>query len=285
MDFHHLGRPARRGLISLVGILVEYKITLFKRSHNGIDFHIATNHCASTIVLILGFLVRTMVMPAYPFHIVVAIGKNRILAEHVGIGASSVVIEEVLRTTVHFEVIQESRRRHLATTFVTCRVIFLFDRVDRRDKRFLKFKSHRAVNLRTVFRSIVRTIAENMLPMVVDRDIGVFHHRNNLFSIIDFQERCFGTTVSRATSQVNTFEVRRIVFIGMSPKRPGTFKSLEIGIVEYQLENQLTRNFELTIHLDGQVITAQTIGLRRTKRDRAGTVHDTTTAELLRNVA
>ena len=46
-----------------------------------------------------------------------------------------------------------------------------------------------------------------------------------------------------------------------------TIKSLEIGIVEYQLENQLTRNFKLPVHLDGQVITAQTIGLRRTKRE------------------
>ena len=141
------------------------------------------------------------------------------------------------------------------------------------------------MHLGTIFGRIVRTVTENMFSMVIDCDIGIFHHRNHLFSVIGFQERCLGAAVGRATRQVDTLEVHGIVLIGVRSERPGTFKSLEIGIVEYQLENQLTRNFELAVHLDGQVIAAETIGLRRTKRNRTGAVHDTATTKFLRNVA
>ena len=241
MDFNPLGVRRIRGPVSCISILVESEESLFQRRGNGINFHIATHHGASAVVLILPSITRqtrNVIVPAYPFHIVIAISKGRILVEHIRIRTRSVVINKILRFSIHLQVIQISCRSNLAIALVSSLVIFFFNRIIGTHERLFEIKSNRTMYLRTIFRRIIWAITKDMLTMVIDRHIGVTSKCNNRVALaVYFQVSRFGQIKVRSILKINSFEIFRITIGLMRFNRPPIFKVLKRSIFKLKLED------------------------------------------------
>ena len=161
-----------------------------------------------------------MVMPAHPFHVVVAVSKHRVgLIKTYRISTSTGRIFKVLLKAIHFKVVQITRRSYTASTLVSSLVLFSFCREIWTLERFFKIERNRAMHLRATFGSIFRAVPKDMLAMVINRDIGVFYKSGERITAREhFKLICFRALKIRSHRQVNTFERFWIVCIQMRSK-------------------------------------------------------------------
>ena len=194
-----------------------------------------------------------------------------------------------LRNTVHFKVVKDTCRGHLAGSLIACLVIFLFNGVVRSYERACEFERNGFRRHRAAFRRVVGAVTVNMPAMVIDGDIGVARKGDNFFALrITLDEGCFRSFEIGGLGQVNAFKVLGVIFSGMWPERPGTFEVAVfrrfyrgVVVMEYGLNDQLSRNFQDASYVNGQVISPKAIRLCCTKSDTDGLAHLSVAPEVL----
>ena len=110
MDLSLLARVGRYGIDG------ELQEALFRRCRDGIDFYVGTHDGAGAVVA--SVQVRAVVVPADPFHIVVAVGESRIDAKKDGIGSLFDGLFERIGVAIHFYGVEETCRLNGTCCFV-----------------------------------------------------------------------------------------------------------------------------------------------------------------------